>query len=196
MSFVSIVQVRSIIAASALLGTGAVLGALTHGCFEAAAGADDAGGKSAGLGPEPDAGSLVSSEAGGPHVIPSDAQVGADAGAAPPIGNGDADAGSAAVDASDADTMSPGLGCKLTYSHCDQDGSICCSGNCDDNGACGGKLAEGETCTTGGAPCVDNLPCTDGFCGTNACVPDGTSCADAGVVCCKDDCDGVTCGGS
>ena len=75
-------------------------------------------------------------------------------------------------------------------------GSKCCVDTCS-NGACGGKLGEGEPCSPDAGPaCDDLLLCTSGVCGTNACVPDGKYCGgDAGGVCCNDDCNGVTCGG-
>jgi hypothetical protein len=183
-------RVRSLLFSGVLAGLAAVSATLAGACFEAGSSTDSAvgGGHDDAGGPPPsmdagDGGDATRSTT----TSPGDAEGVEDSGAPVLVPEAGADA---------KNNSGGGLGCQLTYAHCDQDGSLCCSGNCDDNGACGGMLAEGETCTTGGAPCVDNLPCTQGFCGTNACVPDGTSCADAGVVCCKDDCNGVTCGGS
>jgi hypothetical protein len=95
--------------------------------------------------------------------------------------------------------------CVPDYGPCAADGGMnCCNLACT-SGACGGSLAEGERCDydggtvpSGATPCHDKLACNHGYCGTSACVPDGTGCGpDAGgVVCCNDNCNGVTCGGS
>jgi len=94
--------------------------------------------------------------------------------------------------------------CVPDYGPCGSGLGECCNLACS-SGACGGFLAEGEHCTydggtppDGAPPCSDRLACNHGFCGTSACVPDGRACGpDAGgVVCCNDDCNGVTCGGT
>jgi hypothetical protein len=118
-----------------------------------------------------------------------------------------ADAGFAEPDA-EAGPPSPANGgmCVRDNEACVGDASDpseqCCYHKCS-NGACGGCFAEGVTCDydgglvpDGGTPCCDGLSCNQGYCGTGACVPDGTSCgADAGNVCCNDDCVEGVCGG-
>jgi hypothetical protein len=75
---------------------------------------------------------------------------------------------------------------------------LCCTDGCV-NGICG-CLSEGSRVTSSSdaaaGACCDGLAEVDGgYCGTSACVPDGTSCqADAGVICCNDNCNGSTCG--
>ena len=106
--------------------------------------------------------------------------------------------------ASDADDAAHGIAgndiCAQDYASCATDGSTCCNLGCS-MGVCGGCFAEGEHCSYDGgvapvgvAACCGGLACNAGFCGTNACVPDGTACGgDAGVVCCNDNCDGTVC---
>lgn len=74
---------------------------------------------------------------------------------------------------------------------------LCCTDGCV-NGICG-CLSEGSkvisSSDAGGGACCGGLAEVDGgYCGTSACVPDGTPCADAGVICCNDNCNGSTCG--
>jgi hypothetical protein len=133
-------------------------------------------------------------------------------GAAGGSGDGGKAASSAGVPVAEPDAAtnaenSAGPTCYLDNEPCGDGGApFCCNGNCI-NGACGGKLAEGEPCQyesgepiAGTAPCLAGLACNSGKCGTNACSPDGTACgpdvADGGVVCCNDDCNGTICGGS
>jgi hypothetical protein len=125
---------------------------------------------------------------------------GGESDAGSPFDHGPEDAGSAVLLDGDADAMKP-EGCFLDYQPCDGGAPGCCNLGCY-LGACGGFLAEGEVCTFDGgeppdgeAPCNGGLSCTEGHCGTSACVPDGTGCgADAGVVCCNDNCNGAICG--
>jgi len=69
----------------------------------------------------------------------------------------------------------------------------CCSDTCF-KGACGGCVVEGVKPGPDATCCAGLSVTSEGYCGTAACVPDGTPCGDGTVVCCNDNCN-VTCGG-
>jgi len=69
----------------------------------------------------------------------------------------------------------------------------CCSDTCF-KGACGGCVVEGVMPGPDATCCAGLSVTSEGYCGTAACVPDGTPCGNGTVVCCNDNCN-VTCGG-
>lgn len=124
-----------------------------------------------------------------PTYSPTDA-AGVDAASAEdaPGAPGGQEAGAADLGPSDA------FVCLQRGVACEPAGVPCCADTCF-RGACGGCVVEGAQ-PGPGTSCCEGLVATDaGFCGTAACVPDGTPCGGGGVVCCNDNCDGVKCGG-
>jgi hypothetical protein len=145
-------------------------------------------------------GSRGTSDGSGPGAAVSDASedLATDAGG----GSEDAHAGSpTAADADGGVDAGEKITCIAHGAHCGltAGSELCCTDGCV-NGVCG-CLSEGSQVITssdaGGGACCDGLAEVDGgYCGTSACVPDGTPCqTDAGVVCCNDNCNGSTCGG-
>jgi len=182
-----------------------VRGALVAlGCVLAACGGTSAGPSDSVGGP----GSAKGGEAGTRKAAGSDAgeattngsSAGTDSGATLQVS---ADASSdatpkGATDAVDA-AHAPAPLCMPHGSTCSESvgATPCCTDSCT-KGLCG-CLPEGAHLIDDGGVgnCCDGLQPTNGFCGTNACVPDGTPCGgDAGVVCCNDDCNGSVCGGA
>jgi len=180
-----------------LLLAGAALGGISAGCGSAGATLPD-GRTSVDAGTRWDAGGLVLGDAGKPVTTGT----GTGTGETPPTEAGllDGPEHVAPPDAapSNAACVVDGITCVVSDA-----GDPCCGNDCTpdtDGGAgghCNGCVAEGAACLPD-VGCCGDLACSGGFCGTGACVPDGKPCG-AGApnaVCCNDDCNGTTCGGS